>query len=215
MIAEKTLPEILPDEPLGLLETWLRYATDRHSGPNPLKMALATANTDTGLPSVRMVLAKSLVTDPGYLVFYTNYRSRKARELDGNTLAEGMFHWDELGLQVRVSGPVVRSPDEESDRYFASRDRTSQLSAWASEQSEPVTSRGALIERLERAKQRFADNTVPRPDFWGGYRLWFASVELWTSAEGRLHDRAIWTRSLAPEGDGFDADPWKATRLQP
>lgn len=147
---------------------------------------LATA-TPEGRPSARMVLVKS-ATERGFF-FYTNYRSRKAGELDANPWAALVFYWPTLEIQVRVEGAIERASDAESDAYFASRHRQSQLGAWASQQSEPMPSRGDLIARYLQEKARRIGRPVPRPPHWGGYRLVPDRIEFWISKVGRLHDR--------------------------
>ena len=141
-------------------------------------MVLATATVD-GRPSARVVLLKTLVVDPGYVVFYTNYDSRKGRELDANPRAAAVVHWDTLGRQVRLEGAVSVSPREESDAYFASRPLDSRIGAWASLQSQPLDTRATLLARVAAESARLGAD-VPRPPRWGGYRLWPEAVELWT-----------------------------------
>jgi pyridoxamine 5'-phosphate oxidase len=225
----QTLPEPLPADPMPLASTWFRQAWDEQAQRNPNAMSLATTGID-GKPAVRTVLCKEIVADPGYLVFYTNYRSRKGRELSAQPWAAVVFYWDSLGRQLRVEGPVVHALASESDDYFASRTWRSRLAAIASEQSAPIATRQLLVERFREAAERHgtADPLVapeddvepglrlPRPAHWGGYRLWAAMVELWVEGEHRLHDRARWTRVIAPAGDGrFQAEPWQHQRLQP
>ncbi|MDH3588684.1 MAG: pyridoxal 5'-phosphate synthase, partial [Gammaproteobacteria bacterium] len=137
--------------------------------------------------------------------------------LERTANATAVFHWDALGRQARIEGIVVRSPVEESDHYFASRPRDSQISAWASAQSEPVASRKALRAQLIEAEDRYRDaESVPRPPHWGGYRLWASAVELWVQGENRLHDRARWIRTVAMDNNGDPhPDHWSVTRLQP
>lgn len=225
----QTLPDPLPADPMPLASAWFRQAWDEKAGRNPNAMSLATTGAD-GRPAVRVVLCKEIVADPGYLVFYTNYRSRKGRELAAHPWAAVVFQWDPLGRQLRVEGPVVHALASESDDYFASRPWQSRLAAIASQQSAPIANRQALLERLrENAKRHGTPDPfvapedeaapglrLPRPDHWGGYRLWAAVVELWVEGAHRLHDRARWTRVIAPAGDGrFQAEPWSHERLQP
>jgi pyridoxamine 5'-phosphate oxidase len=165
-----------------------------------------------------VVLCKQIVPDPGYVVFYTNYQSRKGTELGTNPRAAIVIHWDHLHRQVRVEGVVARAPAEESDAYFASRPWQSRIGAWASAQSQPVGSRAELRAAVDKAATRFgtAEGAVPRPPHWGGYRLWADAVELWVEGEARIHDRARWTRRVIDLGEGrFKSDAWKVTRLQP
>lgn len=144
--------------------------------------------------------------DESGFVFYTNHGSRKAGEIASNPRAALCFHWPATGIQARVEGPVTRTSDEESDRYFASRPRGSQLGAWASRQSRPLASRRRLVARYLRLKARFAGRPIPRPDFWGGYRLEPERIELWRHRRHRLHDRHLYVR----EGAG-----WRVERLYP
>jgi len=234
------LPEPLPPDPLALLDQWMTEALQKRLQPNPNAMVLATVGPE-GEPSARVVLCKGVVPQPGYVVFYTNYRSLKGRQLAGHPRAAAVIHWDHLHRQIRLEGPVVQSPAGESDTYFASRPWQSRLGAWASEQSEPVASRAQLKSAVEAAAKRFGtpvpesegactggDPPVPRPPHWGGYRLWIEKIELWVEGAGRIHDRARWVRTLSPhpgpggrrdatEGSNvaFDTGPWAATRLQP
>jgi pyridoxamine 5'-phosphate oxidase len=222
------LPDPLPTEPLVVLNQWMAHSWEQRLQPNPNAMVLATTDPD-GHPSARVVLCKEIVAQPGYLVFFTNYRSRKGRQLAANPRAAAVIHWDALHRQVRVEGPVVQAPAAASDAYFASRPWQSRIGAWASEQSAPLASREAIQKAIASTAQRFGvpdptqaaaegstDFQSPRPSHWGGYYLWADSVELWVEGEARIHDRARWTRELTPQADGFfSAGPWNATRLQP
>jgi pyridoxamine 5'-phosphate oxidase len=223
------LPEPLPPEPLVIVNRWLAEAWQHRHQPNPNSLVLATSDRE-GRPSARVVLCKEIVPQPGYLVFYTNYLSRKGRQLAENPRAAAVLHWDALHRQVRIEGPVLQAPAADSDSYFASRPWQSRLGAWASAQSEPVASRETLQDALGATAERFgapipgqpgaeselADVVIPRPPHWGGYHLWAESVELWVEGEARIHDRARWTRTLSSQGDEFfAAGPWNATRLQP
>jgi pyridoxamine 5'-phosphate oxidase len=190
-----------PDPIRAFQDLWDRA---RKSEPgDPTAVALATADA-AGTPSVRIVLLKA--ADERGFVFFTSYRSRKASELAGNPRAALCFYWHTLDAQVRVEGEAVRVGDEESDAYFATRPRESQLGAWASDQSAPLGSREQLVARYEDAVRRFADRPVPRPEWWGGYRVTPARIEFWTSREHRLHDRIVYIR----EGAG-----WRIGRLFP
>jgi pyridoxamine 5'-phosphate oxidase len=224
------LPEPLPPEPLVVLSEWMAEAWQRGLQPNPNAMVLATSDPDGG-PSARVVLCKEIAAQPGYLVFYTNYLSRKGRELARNPRAAAVLHWDTLQRQVRIEGPVLEAPAADSDAYFASRPWQSRIGAWASEQSAPVASREALHAAVATTAERFGtpdprrsganseglgEYVIPRPPHWGGYHLWADSVELWVEGEARIHDRARWTRELTVRPDGLlGAGPWTATRLQP
>jgi pyridoxamine 5'-phosphate oxidase len=175
-----------------------------------------------------VVLCKQVTPDPGYLSFYTNYHSRKGRELESNPRAAIVMHWDALRRQLRVEGRVVQVSALESDVYFATRNWRSRLGAWASQQSEPIATRGELLRNVAKVALRFAlpapvsDEDAPdpglrieRPPHWGGYLLWAEAVELWVEGSARIHDRARWSRTLTPRDGGFDAGAWSATRLQP
>ena len=175
------LPDTLPADPMPLAETWLQQAWDEQVQPNPNSMVLATVN-GAGQPSARVVLCKEIVPTPGYVVFYTNFRSHKGRELAANPRAALVFHWDVLQRQLRIEGTVTRCPDSESDDYFASRPWQSRVGAWASQQSEPAGSRHHLLEELRATARRLgapdptvpyndhpgAGVSVPRPPRWGG-----------------------------------------------
>jgi pyridoxamine 5'-phosphate oxidase len=221
MASEDLLPEPLPDDPLPLFVAWLEDAVAKRVQPNPDAMVLAT--TDAGCrPSARVVLCKRIDVDSGYVVFFTNYESRKSRELSQQPRASGVLHWDALHRQVRVEGPVVRSPVAESDQYFASRALDSRVGAWASRQSEPLASRAALAEQVQATRAKFGvaagstTGNVPRPPHWGGYRLWIDTIELWVEGPYRVHDRAVWKRELRQTGDdSFTAGAWRSTRLNP
>jgi pyridoxamine 5'-phosphate oxidase len=221
MPANEFLPEPLPQEPITLFAGWFDEAVRTRAQPNPDSMALATADT-AGKPAVRIVLCKRLVTDGGYVVFFTNYLSRKSRELAARPRAAALLHWDALHRQVRIEGPVVRSPAAESDAYYAQRPLDSRIGAWASQQSEPLASRAQLAEQVRATAARFgvapdaATAEIPRPPHWGGHRLWIDTVELWVEGPGRIHDRAIWRRDLsAIDQFSFAGGPWRSTRLNP
>ena len=188
--------------PLQQLASWLEDA-QAAALTQPDAMTLATASAD-GVPSARMVLLRGL--DDRGAVFYTNAASRKGRELLENPRAALVFHWEPLGRQVRLEGPVERVDDEESDAYFASRPLPSRLGAWASDQSRPIKSREALMERYAETAARFGDGPVPRPPYWYGFRVVPDAVEFWEHGAHRLHDRIRYTRA----GAG-----WIAERLAP
>jgi pyridoxamine 5'-phosphate oxidase len=214
MLRKGFLPSTLPSEPMGLFEKWFVEAAREKVQRNPDAMTVATATPD-GRPSARVVLCKKLVPDPGYVVFFTNYESRKGVELAANPRAAAVLHWDALGRQVRLEGPILPSPAGESDEYFATRALDSRIGAWASLQSQPLDSRKTLLKRVAVEAARFGAS-VPRPPHWGGFRLWPEVVELWIEGAFRVHDRARWTRHLAPDGDeGLAPGPWAATRIYP
>ncbi|MFQ5696894.1 MAG: pyridoxamine 5'-phosphate oxidase [Myxococcota bacterium] len=215
---DRSLDDPLPEAPLPLLQRWLDEAIAERVARNPTAMTLATVGA-SGLPEARVVICRGWDLESGWLVFYTHRRSPKGTALERSGRAAAVFHWDALARQVRVEGPVVRSPESESDAYFSSRPPEAALSAWASDQSRPIASRAALLEKLARTEARFRGRDpgapVPRPPHWGGYRLWIESLELWVGRFGRLHDRALWTRALEAEGAGFRAGRWSRQRLQP
>lgn len=171
----------------------------------PNAMTLATVACDAR-PSARVVLLKDF--DERGFVFYTNYEGRKGRELSENPYCALVFYWGELERQVRIEGRAVRVPPEESDEYYRSRPRRSRLGAWASEQSRTVEGRDALEERLRELESEYEGREIPRPDFWGGYRVGPETIEFWQGRESRLHDRLIYRRAGGAGG-------WDRVRLQP
>jgi pyridoxamine 5'-phosphate oxidase len=203
-LADEAIDERTADpNPINQFRRWFDQA--RAAGiPLAETMTLATSTLD-GRPSARQVLLKQ-VDDDGF-VFYTNYRSRKARELDTNPFAALVFYWQPLDYQVRVEGTITRTTDQESDEYFATRPRDSQLGALASPQSEVVANREVLEERLGELEEKYRDRLVERPRHWGGYRVNPARIEFWKSRAGRLHDRLLYERQI----DGS----WNRTRLAP
>jgi pyridoxamine 5'-phosphate oxidase len=181
-------------DPFTLFDTW--FADARETEPNDSNaMALATADAD-GRPSVRMVLLKG--HGPDGFVFYTNRYSRKAHEMAANPHAALLFHWKSLRRQIRVEGSLAHASDAESDAYFATRGRDSQLGAWASDQSRPLDNRATFEERFEQVKARFEGQEVPRPPHWGGYRLTPSHIEFWQDRAHRLHERRVF--DLADDG---------------
>ncbi|MFA6116128.1 MAG: pyridoxamine 5'-phosphate oxidase [Sphingomonas sp.] len=178
-------------DPFTLFDIW--YAEARETEPNDSNaMALATADAE-GRPSVRMVLLKG--HGPDGFVFYTNRESRKAGEMAANPHAALLFHWKSLRRQIRIEGPLTWATDAESDAYFASRNRDSQLGAWASDQSRPLASRSTFEARFAEVQARFEGGPVPRPPHWGGYRLTPDRIEFWQDREHRLHERRLFVRA--------------------
>jgi pyridoxamine 5'-phosphate oxidase len=194
----------LDADPIRQFTLWLEEAREKSGLPNPNAMTLATAAAD-GTPSARVVLLKE--HGPDGFVFYTNYESDKGRDLAANPRASLVFHWDALGRQVRVRGAVRRVSREESERYFRTRPRSSQLGAWASRQSAPIDGRDELIRAYEEAERRFAGGEAPLPPFWGGYAVAPERIEFWIGRDHRLHDRFVYLRR--PEGG------WTIQRLSP
>lgn len=170
---------------------------------DPTAMALATADA-AGRPSVRIVLLHGF--DARGFTFYTNYDGRKGGELEVNPQAALCFYWPWVDEQVRAEGVVTRITEAESDAYFASRPRGKQIGAWASRQSRPLASRDTLIEACEEVERRYANQPVPRPPFWGGYRLAPERIEFWKARESRLHDRYLYVK---------DGAAWRLQRLYP
>jgi pyridoxamine 5'-phosphate oxidase len=195
-------PDARPGNPLRRVRDWFEEAAA--SGIiEAERMALATATPD-GRPSVRIVLLKG-IDDEG-IRFFTNYGSRKGRELDANPRGAATLYWQPLYRAARLEGPVERLSAEESDAYFASRPRGAQVGAWASAQGTVLRDRAELEARVREVEARYPDE-VPRPDFWGGYRLRPDAVELWQGRPDRLHDREHFL--LQPDG------AWRAERLSP
>ena len=189
-------------DPIKQFQLWLNDAIAAQL-PLPEAMTLATATPD-GKPSARMVLLKQ-VDDDGF-VFFTNYNSAKAEQLDANPYAALVFYWSRLDRQVRVEGAVIRTTAEESRDYFRTRPRESQIGAWASAQSEVISGRNVLEQRAQELEALYFDREIDCPEYWGGYRLKPERIEFWKSRIGRLHDRILYRR---------EADRWSITRLAP
>ncbi len=188
-------------DPIRQFERWFEDAL-RARLPLPNAMTLATVSA-AGAPAARAVLLKGI--EGGGFVFHTNYRSRKGRELEERAAACLVFLWSELERQVRIEGGVEKVSQRDSDDYFATRPLGARLSAWASEQSAPVSSREILEKSMEQARRRYGERP-PRPPHWGGYRVVPQAIEFWQGRADRLHDRLLYTR---------DAGGWKIERLAP
>jgi pyridoxamine 5'-phosphate oxidase len=200
-----TFPQ--PADPIPLASEWLDAAASQ-PGRNRWAMALATA---APRPAVRYVLLKHIDAAGGFIVFYTNYGSRKAGELESAGRAAAALYWADLGRQLRFEGTVERSPPHESDAYFATRPRASQLNAWASRQSQALQADSDLDGRVERYSRQFAgQQAIPRPEFWGGYRLRLDAVEFWLEGADRFHERVRYLRE-----PGTGNAKWRHDRLQP
>ena len=190
-------------DPMKQFEEWFNEALAAESA-EPGAMTLATADAE-GKPSARIVLLRGF-DDKGF-VFYTNYKSAKGKELIANPRAALVFFWTELERQVRIEGSVVKILPQESDEYFQSRPRESQIGAWASLQSHALRNREELEAAYRKFSEKYADQPVPRPAEWGGYRLMPAAIEFWQGRPNRLHDRLLFTREKNGE--------WKLSRLAP
>ena len=202
-IALEGLDEKMIDrDPIKQFQLWFNDAIAAGL-PMPEAMTLATSTRD-GKPSARMVLLKQVNHD-GF-VFFTNYQSAKATQLDANPYAALVFYWSQLDRQVRVEGSVVRTSAQESRDYFKTRPRESQIGAWASAQSQAISSREALEQRGQELEAFYLDREVDCPEHWGGYRLKPERIEFWKGRIGRLHDRILYRR---------DATGWSITRLAP
>lgn len=195
---EKTIDR----DPIKQFQLWFDDAKAAKL-PMPEAMTLATA-TPEGRPSARMVLLKQV--DHDGFVFFTNYTSSKAAQLDANPYAALVFYWSQLDRQVRVEGSVTKTSAQESREYFITRPRESQIGAWASEQSQAISGREVLEQRARELEEKYRDREVDCPEHWGGYRLTPERIEFWKSRIGRLHDRIVYKR---------DGDKWIITRLAP
>tara|TARA_Y100001935_G_scaffold253337_1_gene259304 strand:- start:582 stop:1217 length:636 start_codon:yes stop_codon:yes gene_type:complete len=192
----------LLDDPISQFEKWFIEAKDSNL-ENVNALSLATSGND-GMPACRTVLLKGF--DKNGFVFYTNYGSRKAKDIEENPKAALLFHWLELDRQVKVQGSIKKIDRSETIKYFSSRPRGSQLGAWSSSQSSPISSRNALTEEFKKIEKNFKDKDIPTPDFWGGYRVVPLYIEFWQGRENRLHDRFEYRK------EGSD---WLIQRLSP
>jgi len=204
--------EIAEGEPFAPFARWFELAQRKE--PLAETMTLATANRD-GLPSLRAVLLKG--ADRRGFVFYTNLESRKADELFQNPHAALCFHWKSLARQIRIEGDVAPVAGDEADAYFATRQRDSQIGAWASDQSRPLSSRAALEQRFAMFARQFAEEpVVPRPASWSGFRVTPRRIEFWQDRPFRLHDRVVFVREGPPrEGPRGEDKAWRKERLFP
>ncbi len=191
------------DNPFAIAQSWLAEAeTTEPNDPNAIALSTVDAS---GMPNVRMVLLKEIEADA--FVFYTNYTSAKGQEIEAAGKAAFVMHWKSLRRQIRVRGIVRREEGPQADAYYNSRSLQSRLGAWASHQSQPLSSRGALM--AEVAKVTLTQGPMPkRPPFWGGFRIQPVEIEFWADGAFRLHDRFRWTRAS-------QSDPWQIQRLNP
>ncbi len=196
-------PTLLASEPMAQFESWFSQAcTVDPEAPNALSLATASS---AGRPSVRTVLLK-LYDESGF-IFFTNYGSRKGRDLSENPFGSMLFPWTRQGRQVIANGPVTRISSAESLKYFLSRSRGSQLGAWTSAQSSVISARSVLESKLYEMKSKFSNGEVPLPSFWGGYRLKPETVEFWQGQADRMHDRFLYSRDASGH--------WQVERLAP
>jgi pyridoxamine 5'-phosphate oxidase len=194
---------MLPVDPMELIATWLEEA-GKSGNPMPTAMTLATVERN-GQPSARVVLLKKV--DDGRLIFYTNYHSRKSREIRNHARVAAHFFWPELERQVKISGIARPVDDEDSDRYFHSRPKESNISAWASPQSEVVPDRQYLEQEFEKYRRKYEDaGEIPRPAYWGGYAIIPSRIEFWQGGRNRLHDRIEYNKK---------EERWSFARLAP
>ena len=191
-------------DPFALFHQWFAEATKKEIN-DPDAITLATVDA-SGMPDARAMLCKQ-VDERGF-VFYTNAESAKGGEIAANPKAAILFHWKSLRRQVRARGPLAKISDAESDAYFASRARLSRIGAWASQQSRPLESRAKLLSAVALLTAKFGVGEIPRPPYWGGFRLTPMQIEFWQDHQYRLHDRIRFTR----EGEG---EPWRRQRLYP
>ena len=191
-----------PDTPIESAQTWFDRAVDRSSTPNPLSMVLTTVNKD-GHPSSRVVLQKGF--DSNGLLFFTNYQSDKANDISVNKTVSLLFYRDDMQLQLQIQGIATKLTSAESDAYFATRSRISQVGAWASNQSKPLKSRTALMAKVVTLTAKWIGRKIPRPEHWGGYRVSLDMIEFLEVKEGRLHNRIRY----------INQDGWSYKLLQP
>jgi pyridoxamine 5'-phosphate oxidase len=200
---KQLLEKTAPRDPFRLFHHWFQQALQAHL-LDPNAMALSTVSP-SGRPSARMVLLKGL--DQKGFVFFTNYLSRKGKDLKAHPSVSLLFFWPELGRQVRVEGKAVRVPAKESDEYFKTRPLGSQLSAWASHQSAVIPNRDVLEKRMKELERQFRHKMIPRPPHWGGYRVLPSLIEFWSGRRNRLHDRLRYQKK--------NTGGWRLERLAP
>ncbi|MCL4107962.1 UNVERIFIED_CONTAM: hypothetical protein GTU68_016990 [Idotea baltica] len=193
----------MSDSPFDFFESWLKQAVEANAA-EPSAMTLATVSKE-GKPTQRTVLLK-MFDEKGF-VFFTNYSSQKAQQIAENSNVSILLAWRELERQVEINGKAEKIPTAESLKYFLSRPRGSQLGAWASSQSSPISTRKLLDGQLQKIKQKFSEGEIPLPDSWGGYRIVPETIEFWQGGAQRLHDRFEYTRN--------DNNLWSIQRLQP
>ena len=201
----EALKEPMPDQPWDLLKSWVKRALDEKSIFEPNAMSLATVDK-TSKPSLRVVLFKEVRV--GGIVFYTNYNSRKGQEIESNSKVSLVFCWLELARQIRIEGVAQKIIEDDSDDYFHTRPMGSQLAAWASPQSKVVKDREILETRMQEYRNKFTgEKTIPRPPYWGGYKVIPKVIEFWQGRQNRFHDRLQYTK--------IEENNWKIERLAP
>ncbi|MBU6413875.1 MAG: pyridoxamine 5'-phosphate oxidase [Planctomycetes bacterium] len=221
----QSLPEELPVDPFPTFVEWYTHAVTHKIQPNPNAMTLCTVDPDGG-PSSRIVLCRNIDAARGVIHFYTNYTSRKSKAMLAHPRVSLQFHWDTLDRQVRIEGLSQQASAAQSDAYFAARPWESRLGAWSSDQSQPITGRQALIDKVRWAIEHLKLDPaeiiakgnavhIPRPPHWGGWNITAERVELWLGGTGRVHDRAVWTRAIVQTGETVHWTEWARTRLQP
>lgn len=194
--------EVDPNPVIQFESWWQQAIKGKIEEPNAMTLATCTAN---GKPSARTVLLKG-VNDRGF-IFFTNYMSRKGKEIEQNPFVSLLFFWKEMERQVRIEGVIKKISAEESDIYFASRPRESRIGAWCSPQSAVIENRELLQQNVKKYNARFADENIPRPEFWGGYMILPERIEFWQGRPGRLHDRLLYSLN--------ENNVWKIERLAP
>lgn len=191
-----------PNSPIETASAWFEHATNTVETPNPLAMTLSTLQTG-GMIASRTLLLKGFNEDGA--LFFTNYNSAKALEIEQHEEVAMLFHWDSLQRQIRIQGVATKIDSLESDSYFATRARLSQLGAWASDQSQTLDNRESLLSKVKTFEEKWEGQEIPRPAHWGGYRVSLRTIEFWEGLEGRLHDRIRYTND----------DSWSWEFLQP